>query len=405
MNGTFFHGSLWQRCSPVLWTGLSVFLWKWPSTGLHDAVVYGALVCALILRFRTGQGAGIWRAPAGRAFGLVLLFTALSLVWAADRMDSARDLIKNLDLAAGAVALAILFPTPGRMASALGYAALGLALILGYDTLRLVWHLKAQVLAKAHTFEPFILNHSNVASMMAGLACLMLFYWFWKWRRRFWPAAACGVGLALMLAYQVIAGSRGPQLAFALTCVCGGLLIPGHWRRKLKWIGLAAAAGAVILFFFSPRLREMQSLRNFSERTTVWRHTWECARQKPWLGHGYGKKTFVAVYYGSQPPKATFTFPHAHQYWLKLLFECGWLGVLLYLAAWLLLAVQLLRAIFSRATFEDRVLPGMVALCLLMIHVYGLGDFPDHVVMTAQYWLIPAALVVCRTETEEQRRF
>ena len=73
------------------------------------------------------------------------------------------------------------------------------------------------------------------------------------------------------------------------------------------------------------------------------------------------------------------------------------MGLLLHLAAWLILAWQLLRRIYCEPTFTARLLPGTIALMLLCIHLYGLGDYPDNLVQMVQIWLIPVALVIMPT--------
>ncbi len=77
-----------------------------------------------------------------------------------------------------------------------------------------------------------------------------------------------------------------------------------------------------------------------------------------------------------------------------MFFEFGWAGVALHLAAWLILAWQLARRIYREPTFGARLWPGIPALMLLCIHLYGLGDYPDNIVQTAQIWLIPMALAI-----------
>ena len=41
---------------------------------------------------------------------------------------------------------------------------------------------------------------------------------------------------------MVIVASRGPQIAFALTVIGAGFILPG-WRRKLAWLALIAVIG------------------------------------------------------------------------------------------------------------------------------------------------------------------
>jgi O-antigen ligase len=404
------------RQSVIFWTGICIIVWVFPSQGIHDLLVYGAFLLALCYAPRAATA---WRQPAGLAFIAVLVFLLLSLPFSSMPGSSVRELVKNLDIVAGAFAISVFLNTPDRIRMALGCSALAIVLTLGYDIIRIGWNLpeawakaatfgqflaglpQAHPLAnwvKAHEFKPFIMNHSNVSSMMAGLSALVFIYFLWIWRRRRRLALGCLLGLIVCLAYLVILRSRGPQLAFLLTVPWLGLLIPG-WRLKVGLLALGVLL-FLVLPYINPRFADAKSMKTFTERTTVWKHTWSLSKQHPWLGHGYGKRTFETVYYASQPPASRFHYPHCHQFWLKLLFEFGWIGLLLNLAAWTILAVQLIRRICSLPTFTDRLLPGTIGLMLLFIHCYGLGDYPDNIVQLAQFWLIPLALALTRAENE-----
>ncbi len=388
------------RESVVFWTGIGMIIWVFSSSFVQDALIFGAGAFAL---FHAGRGAGAWRQPAGIAFIVVLVHFLLALPCSTHPHLSAQDFTRLLEVLAGMFAIPVIFYTRPRIQAALFYSAAAIALTLGYDILRLAGRLGPDLLAKAHAYQPFILNHSIVAGMMAGAATLVLFYFFWIWRRRRWPALACLLGILICLAYQLIIASRGPQIAFALTVACSGFLLPG-WRRKLLWLAAMTLAAGLVLTqaqHINLRFAEKKAMQTFNARDVVWKHTWKLSQDRPWFGYGYGKRAFASVYYASHPPKSQFTYPHCHQFWLKLLFEFGWTGLLLHLAAWLILAVSLLRHIYSRPTFEERLLPGTIGLLLLFIHLFGLGDFPDNIVQAAQYWLVPLALMLMFVEKKQ----
>ena len=399
--------STWIRNSAVarfvFWTGISIIIWTFSSKAVQDILVYGAFLFALA---KFSRGADAWKQPAGIAFIIVLIHMIVTLPFSVCPSISVRDFGRLVEVLAGAFAIPVIFNTRTRIKAALFYSAVAIALTLSYDMVRLYWHLGSDLLAKAHAFQPFILNHSNVASMMGGASAFIFFYFFWIWRQRFWQALGCLAGIAICLSYQIIIASRGPQLAFAIACCFVGFLMPG-WRKKLLWVLCVAVIGGLLITnvrHVNPRFMEKATMANFSDRDKVWTHTWELTRQRPWLGYGYGKRNFESVYYSSNPPKAAFFFPHTHQFWLKLLFEFGWTGFALHLAAWLILAVQLARYTFSKTTFQQRLLPGTVGLILLFIHSYGLGDYPDNIVRVAQIWLIPVALVLMKKNTLPPQR-
>lgn len=395
-----------QRTPPaqfVIWTVIGIIVWKLSATVVQDILVYGAFLFALTRTIRLRQGLGgqaqdinVWKQPAGIAFVVVLFLMILSLPFAAHPALALRDFSGMVKIIAGAFALPVIFNTRAKIEAALFYSASALTCVLGYDLVRLTVFLGPNLLSQAHIFKPFIFNHSNVASMMAGASALVFFYFFWKWRRQPWPALGCLGGMLVGTAYLIILASRGPQIAFALTCVGAVFLIPGRGIKLLFLLILLLAGYALFINIehINPRFLEKRSMTNFSERDKVWTHTWNLTKQRPWLGYGYGKRNFEAVYYSTHPPKSIFHYPHPHQFWLKLLFEFGWPGLILNFLAWTILALGLWRCVFAQPTFTDRLLPGTVGLILCFIHLYGLGDYPDNIVLVAQFWLIPVALVL-----------
>ncbi len=377
----------------LLWTCAAFVVWIFPSKGIHDVLVYCSFLYALS---RASRGSFAWKQPAGVAFAIVLLYMVLTLPFSIAPYWSLRDFVKFLEVVAGAFAIPVIFNTRGKIRTALLYSAVAIALTLAWDLVRLYYHLGPMILEGAHSFQPFILNHSNVSSMMAGASFFVFFHLFMVSRRRLPAAAGCAVGMLLCLVYLFVLGSRGPQAAFAGAFCCLGFIIPGR-RGKLIWmlcvvIGFAALAANIGRV--NPRFLERATMENLSDRDKVWKHTTELIRARPWFGYGYGKRNFVQVYYSTNPPEARFEFPHPHQFWLKALFEYGLVGFALQLAAWSLLVVQLLRVMARESVFEERLLPGTVGLLILFIHLYGMGDYPDHVVQAALFWLVPVALVI-----------
>ncbi|MDD5483071.1 MAG: O-antigen ligase family protein [Kiritimatiellae bacterium] len=372
--------------------GLGVIIWTFSSNTLQDIIVFSAFVYAL---FFAERGKAAWRQPAGIAFVVLLFHHLASLPFSVSPEISVHDTGRLFEVLAGAFAVPVVFNTDRKIARALFYSAAAIALTLGWDLIRMSYYLGPDIFAKAHSFQPFILNHSNVASMMAGLAFFVFLSFAWRWRGDFRPALGCLAGSAVCLAYLIIATSRGPQIAFAIAFASIGVILPGR-QSRLVWFICLFSAGVLLFLNYdrvNPRFAEKSTMTGFSERDKVWKHTWDLAGNKKWFGHGYGKRNFEMHYYASSPRPAKYHFPHCHQYWLKLLFEYGRVGVGLYAAAWLILAVSLLRKTFMASTLDERLLPGTIALMLLFIHLYGLGDYPDNIVQTAQIWLVPAALV------------
>ncbi len=407
----------WVRGAPaaraLAGTTAAVLLWTFSSKGVADVLIWGAFLAALVRAGRaTAPGAEpggqptwpFWRAaapwlqPAGLAFVAALFYRVFTLPVALYPALAWRDFTGDVRILAGAFAIAALFNNRARIAAALLASAAAIALTLGADLIRLALRLGPALLARGRFYEPAVLNHPNVASMMAGASAIIFLAGLWTRRRRLWPALGCLLGALVCLAHLLVMAARGPQLAFALTLAGAGLLIP-RWTGKAAWLLGAGLAGLLLVLNLervNPRFLERASMQTFSERETVWRHTRALARARPWFGYGYGKRIFEKVYYASTPPRARFHYPHPHQFWLKILFESGRVGLALHAAAWALLGWGLLRRTLAEPSFDGRLWPGTVLLMLAFVHLYGLGDYPDNIVRTAQLWLVPAALVLMR---------
>lgn len=372
---------------------LAVIVWWFSPTAIQDSLIFLSLLWVII---RCRARLNVWISPVGIALMLLLAHMLIMLPLSLYPALSARDFTRHLDLIAGMIVIPALFNTRRRMQKAMFFSAGAMALGFAYDLIRLAYKLGDSILSKAHSFEPFLQNHSNVASMMAGSAAFVFFYFFWINRHKFWPAAAGLAGIFLSIAYLVVLASRGPQIAFALACCLPGFMMVGH-RPKTAWILTVLIVGSALVYgrgAINPRMHEKASITTFSERTVVWEHTWKLAKQHPVLGHGYGKRVFEKIYYSSKPPKSIFHYPHCHQYWLKLFFEFGAFGVMLYAGVWAVLTFHLIRQTFRLSSFSDRLLPGTLVFILACIHLYGLGDYPDNVVEIIQYAVAAAAVGV-----------
>jgi len=380
------------RLRALAWTFLAVLLWKWHVHVPHLVVVAGLVVCALRKR---PQGSPVWRCPAGLAFLALVVFMLITIPFSRAPVLSLRTLGPLVPVLAGAFAIPVVFDTRQRVRDALVASAAAITLIVASDLVRLACLLKAALPAEARWIHPYVLNHPNVASLLAAAAALFMVCAAWENRHRPLPLAGCCLAALVNLAYLLVLASRGPQIAFAVALCAFGILLPG-WRPRIAWFGIMALVGLLLgtnIERVNRRFTQSDA-SSFNERTAVWSHTWKLAQQRPVLGHGYGKMVFEKVYYSSSPPPSRHHFPHAHQYWIKVLFESGWIGVALHAVAWGLLAARLLAAIFRCRSFADRLWPGAVAMVLLMMHVYGAGDTPDEVARIALAWLIPVALVL-----------
>lgn len=409
------YPKLWRATKNIAVTGLVLLIWKFSSNSLQDIVVYGAAIYAACRLILSKPSHSAWLKPAGLAAIVVFGYIFLTLPFSQTPKLSFKDFAGTLEVFAGAFAVPVIFYNRTRLEAALLHSANAITLTLVYDLIRLFTRLGLQTFSQAHAFQPFILNHSNVACMVAGLAALIYFYFFiTRLSSRPKQSLLALAAILSLLFYQYVLASRGPQTALAVTIASIGFLLPGLWK-KILW-GSAILLLAVLLagkaekinprftFVSSEQVKGGQTSgtlqavtgfihNNLSQRDIVWQHTRELARQRPWFGHGYGKLNFQKIYY-KNPPKADFFYPHPHQYWLKLFFEFGIIGLCLHLTAWLMLAGHLFKCIYREQTFKARLWPGTIGLMLLFIHLYGLADYPDNIVNTALVWLFAAALTV-----------
>ena len=373
---------------------LAALFWKFQSKAICEVAIFAVFIYALAAERKRIH---VWVNSLGVPFIILLVFTVITVPLSTSPMLSARDLVKALPTLALAFAIPLVFHNRSRLEAVLFYSAVGLTAVLGYDLVRLLVKLGSGVIAKAHSFEPFILNHSNVASMAAGAAFFVLAYFAWQWRTDRLRLGLCLLGMAVDLAYQVVIASRGPQVAFIGAVGTAGILLLPGWRKKVLWVMVPVLAGGLLLIV-NPRFGDKASMRGLCDRDKVWAHTWELTKERPVLGYGFGKKVFEEVYHSSNPPASPFQFHHTHEYWLFALFQHGWTGLILYAAAWALLMLRLLCHLRRQIMFEARLLPGLIAVLLVFIHLYGLADWPDNIVQLMLIWLIPVALVVTGRE-------
>ena len=379
-------------------------LWFDPSNGFATAILWGAGLYALWQGRKTWAA---WKNPVGLFFGLGLLWAALSVAWSFYPAGSARDLAKSAPLALAVLAVPTVFDRPGRIWAALVASAGLITVKLAADLVRLCVALGwPTVLTEARYFHPYLYTHPNVSSMMAGL-CALVFAARWlagapgAGRR-----ALLALGLAVDLVYLVVLASRGPQVVFALAALAFPIVLLPGWRSRLAALALAALAGWVLWQAagqVNPRFRD-RTMRNWNNRDTVWAHAKMLADKQPVLGYGFGKKAFVKAVYENPKERAPLVpvrYPHAHQYWLMLYFQGGAIGFALWSLGWLALGARLARGLARagrtvrddwRERLRARVLPALLATALAFVLVYGVGDFPDHVIRHAQFLLAGLAV-------------
>lgn len=173
-------------------------------------------------------------------------------------------------------------------------------------------------------------------------------------QRRVWGPIALMGGLTGLLALALVfSWSRGAWLGFA----AGTAVLLLFWPQQRRW-GWALLLAAALLFWFSLQLGLIPAgiadrLVGFSqdlqlgdargvditdtnyavlERLAHWQAALDMARNDLWLGVGFGN--YAAVYADYALINWPDALGHAHNYYLNLLAEVGFLGLLAYLILW-----------------------------------------------------------------------
>lgn len=376
------------------YAAVAVLVWNYRSALIHDLLLVGAFVYALV---RNPRALRVWLTPPGCCFLLAGGLILLRLPAAGVAEESGRELLKYADIVLAVLALPALLATRRKVATGIFYSAWGVTLVLGSDLVRLATELKTEMLLQAHVWAPFAFGHSNLSGMMGGAASLVLLVFAWMhWERRA-VAAGCIGGALVCLAHHICIASRGPQAALVAALALAAFVFPRGRRGKLVGallVVLAVIAMAVNIRWINPRFADWSSLSTFAWRDIAWKHTATLIPGHPWFGHGWGKAVFEQVYHGSSASESWFHYRHAHQYWLQVAFASGLVGVGLHALGWGLLVVRLV-TVLSRATETgQRLLPGLVLVLTGYVHVYGVIDWPAGVVGVMLTALIPVALVV-----------
>jgi tetratricopeptide (TPR) repeat protein len=187
--------------------------------------------------------------------------------------------------------------------------------------LQVVWRVEPVGLAGNRNFASCFL----AMSLPIGIACAAAF-------GRQWTLAAAYA--MLLLAAMVVAESRGAALALAIIAF-GGLLAWLAGRKK--WLpACAALAVAVGLSFLPPLQSAAKRFWSDDVRPMIWLGAIRTVADAPIIGHGPG--SFIEVYPAHRPPeyfdrpKSALLTDHAHNEFLEIAVETGFLGVAAFVA-------------------------------------------------------------------------
>ena len=196
-----------------------------------------------------------------------------------------------------------------------------------------------------------------------------------------WLIAALGI----MLAASLYSLSRGGAVALAGAAVGSGLLAVAAGRRAGGWAGAALAAGlalGLIAWFgadsLSQRLGTLGNGALGEGRGPLWERVIRLAKAHPIWGTGYG--TFESVEMMTRAPgdEPTLDWEHAHNDYLEVLIEGGFVQLVLITLAIVLVYRFGIRAYFRSADGPTGALVFGALFGLTTLVVHAFGDFGMH---------------------------
>ena len=179
------------------------------------------------------------------------------------------------------------------------------------------------------------------------------------------------------------------------------LLLPRSFRGKtLLPIGLLCLSLISLIWFgMGPVIDRLSTLRNIAEdpsladRLHVWGDTLEMISDHPISGTGLG--TFEIAYPAYKSLPGNLRYIHAHNDYLQLLAESGWVGFIMMMGASILVVSLILRSIFrSQGRWSRGMLIGILGSILTMV-IHSLTDFNLHIPANALLMSVIIALSLC----------
>jgi len=185
--------------------------------------------------------------------------------------------------------------------------------------------------ANAGTWRGVFVEKNQTGMMMftailAGLSLLVS-----GARGRWLAIATIAVSLVVLLGTQ-------SKTSLLCTLVGGGLIVGMHVLRKsgpvagilLVWAGVMAIGAAAIFFVLNPEVlfTLLGKDATLTGRTDIWDSLLRRVAERPWTGYGYaafwGKESMPANWVRLETEWAV---PSAHQGWLEVLIQLGYIGV------------------------------------------------------------------------------
>ncbi len=335
------------------------------------------------------------------AYGLFLGCALLSLSWASSWEDGLPEWIKWAQI--GFVVILVLTASPRIQRVLLGAALISGAIQAGIG----IWQaflrgtgpehfqLPGLSLYRAYgTFQqpnPFAGMMGLIAPVALGLAFGSLRYPQRSIRETLLGLGAFSVGGLALLAL-IVSWSRGAWLGAAIAIGTLIVMLPARSRWGFAALTALILAGAFLWIAgwipvpirdrLAGAMEELQvtdvrgvevNEANFAiiERLAHWQAAVEMIRAHPWRGVGFGN--YAAAY----PAYALIRWPnplgHAHNIYLNMAAEMGFIGLLLYLLLWIVIGIHTWRAWRGHTGWRRGLAAGLMA-AWMHLHVHQFFD-------------------------------
>ena len=333
-----------------------LFLAPFPSSaGWRTFALLAALAAVAWLALREGEAPGFARVPRPVAITALawIAWCVASLAWSDDRAYSFEELRRELGY--GILAFAVFFA--GMRATGTAHVAiravLAGALVLGalewvrlvFPGVPLAWkyqaaqgyfstHLviAAPLLAVVAWPRPDGMGASRGA--LAALAVGLLAGGLASENRMLWLALGVGTLVAFAAFRRVaprVALARSTQPAFLLAVAVIALLVAASWEYKSAR--------------YYPQADGPVTSLSFDERPAIWSSAEAPLLARLWIGHGFGREIAGgAIERGLAERGSANRFRHAHNVFLDVVLQLGLVGLALFAALLVAVAVAFARA-------------------------------------------------------------
>ena len=242
-------------------------------------------------------------------------------------------------------------------------------------------------------------KNQMAAMMVLGFAAACASAWQIPERRKLW------IGVAVSILVLVVLSRSKTSLLCCLACIAAYPMLSalrkgGVLSILFVWLAATAALIGGALFYMAPDLvfRALGKDPTLTGRTEIWASLMRLSDKRPWLGYGYkafwGKTSVPAQIVKTE---THWDVPSAHNGWLDLLIQLGWIGVAVF-------AFCLMAAYFCALFRFRRVNDGFFSVLILVVFSFMIMSESFILSQNSLIWALAVCAVARLTanEVEEQ---